>query len=127
MAYDQPVTITYSFGVHDFGAGGDSLSVKGPAGKTGRLVDIIASAVETFNAVTTEGRIEIGTAADTDAYASMGLGTLADTNSQAASESAGDIIDDGIPADTQVEVTFVAPVGGTPAGQAHVHVVIEWY
>ena len=127
MAYDHPQSQSYCFGIHDFGAGGDALSIKGPSGKTGRLIDIVVSATETFNAVTTEGAVQVGTAADPDAFASLGLGTLADTDSKSASETAGAIIAEALPADTPIEVTFVAPVGGTPAGQGYVHIHTEWY
>ena len=127
MSYSQPDRRAYAFGSHDFGAGGESLSVKGPAGKKGKLIDICVSATETFNAVTTEGFVNVGTGADPDAYASFGLGTLADTDSALASTVSGDIIDPDIPADTQVEVTFVAPTGGTPAGIGYVNLWIDWF
>ena len=126
-SYDNPQIESYSFGEHDFGAGGDSLAVNGPAKMRGRLLDIIVSATETFTNDTTEGKVQVGTAADVDAYAEMGLGTLADTNSVRASDASGDLIEQDIPADTQVEITFVAPTGGTPAGKGHVTVVIGWY
>ena len=31
-----------------------------------------------------------------------------------------------LPADTQIEVALVAPTGGTPAGQGHVHITVSW-
>ena len=129
MSYSDPDRRVYSFGIHDFGAASESLSIKGPRGKTGTLVAIHASATETFTAVTTPARIDIGTGADTDAYASFVLGTLADTDSASTDDGVTDtdaIINRSIPANTQVEVTFVAPTGGTPAGMAAVSVIIDW-
>lgn len=129
MSYSDPDRRNYGFGIHDFGAASESLSIKGPKGKAGRLIAIHASATETFNAVSTSARIDVGTAADTDAYASFVLGTLADTDSASTDDGVTDtdaIISAEIPADTQVEVTFVAPTGGTPAGMAAVNIIIDW-
>lgn len=124
MSYDNPQMFSYSYGIHDFGAAADEvLSLKGPTGKTGRLVDIQVSATEIF---TTGGDILIGTAADPNAYAELAIGTLADTDTITAQETSGAIIDETIPADTQVEVTF-NQTGGTPTGQGFVHIFIEWY
>lgn len=127
MSYSNPLTITHSYSAVDFGAGGNVTSLKGPSGKRGELREIIVSATETFNAVTTDGDVQVGTAADPNAYAELTLGTLADTDSITATATAGAIIEASLPADTQVEVTFTAPTGGTPAGIADVQIVIDWY
>ncbi len=127
MSYDNPQTISYSIGEYDFGAASQSLSVKGPSGSAGRLIDICVSATETFTSTTTEATVLIGTAGDTNAYASLGLGTTADTNAITASETSGAIIAADIPADTQVEVTLTAPTGGTPAGIGYVTITIDWF
>lgn len=126
-SYSQPIYMTYSFGSIDFGAGGDVTSLKGPSGLSGRLKEICVSATETFNAVTTDADVQLGTAADPNAYAELTLGTLADTDSITATATSGAIIEADIPADTQVEVTFTAPTGGTPAGIADVHILIAWF
>lgn len=129
MSYSNPDRRDYAFGAIDFGAGGDVVSITGPKGKKGTLVCIHIAATETFNAVTTQANIQVGTAADPDAYALMNLGTLADTDSASSDDGTTDtnaIIDQNIPADTQVEVTFTAPTGGTPAGIGHVTVTIDW-
>ena len=52
--YDDPDRITFNLGEIDFGAGGEVTSIRGPAGKQGKLVDIVVSATETFNEVTTD-------------------------------------------------------------------------
>ena len=125
MSYSNPNRMSYSFGPIDFGAGGDVVSIQGPSGKAGRLIEIMVAATETFNAVTTQADVQVGTAADPDANALFQLGTLADTDSVSAYGTSS-IIDADIAADTQVEVTFTAPTGGTPAGIAHVTIVIDW-
>lgn len=127
MSYENPQMQSYSFGAHDFGAGGDSFSIRGPAGKKGRLVHVSVSATETFTDTTTPGYVRIGTAADNDAYAELNLGTTADTDCVSEATDTDAIIDEAIPADSQVEVTLVAPTGGTPAGIGHVHIGVEWY
>jgi hypothetical protein len=110
---------------HDFGAGGESLSYKLPASKAARLKDIVLSATETFTDDTTTGKVQVGTAADPDAYAELDCLTTADTDSIRASDQSGAIIDPAIPAGTQVEITLVAPTGGTPAGMAKVTFIFD--
>lgn len=127
MSYSNPDRRTYSFGVHDFGGGSESLSIRGPKGKAGRLRDIMVCAVETFADGT--GDVQVGTSGNADAYAKFVIGTLADTNSAAGSDGTTDIdwlIDAEIPADTQVEVTFTQPAAGAQTGMATVHITIDW-
>ncbi len=124
MSYSQEQYITINLGLQDIAAAGESMSFKLPEGKQGRLVDVIVSCVETFNAVTTEAFVDVGTAADTDAYAHCGMGETADTDTYLASENAGDIISAAIPAGTQVVVTTVQNVGGTQTGIGHVNIVV---
>jgi len=129
MSYSNPDRRFYVFPTVDFGAGSTSHSFQGPKGKAGRLVCIHLSASETFTNTTTEANIMVGTAADTDAYALMNLGTTAATDSVASDDGVTDtdaIISASIPADTQVEVTCTAPTGGTPAGIGTVTVIVDW-
>jgi len=129
MSYSNPDRRFYVFPNVDYGAGDSSHSFQGPKGKTGRLIDIHLSATETFNSVTTDGYTEIGTASDTNAYASFVQGDLAATDSVCGTDGVTDtdwLIDPVIPADTQVEVTCKAPTGGTPAGIATVTVIVDW-
>jgi hypothetical protein len=126
--YDNPLTITYNLGLHDFGAGGDALAIKAPNGFTrGQIRDIGVAVTETFNAVTTPAYVRLGTAADPDAYAELNMGTAADTNYYNTQDDTDAIIDATVPSATQIEVALVAPTGGTPAGIGHVHVTIDWY
>jgi len=129
MAYSNPDRRSYVFPAVDFGAGNTSHSFQGPKGKAGRLVAIHLSASETFTNTTTQGQILVGTGADTDAYALMNLGTTAATDSVSSDDGVTDtdaILSADIPADTQVEVTCVAPTGGTPAGIGTVTVLVDW-
>jgi hypothetical protein len=124
MGYSSAQYATYSFGLQDFADAPEVFSFKLPSGKQGTLVDVCISCVESFNATTTEARLDIGTATDPDAYARCGLGTTADTDTYLASENTGDIISSGIPAGTQVEVTMVANTGGTPTGKGLINIVV---
>lgn len=127
MSYDKGEMITYNLGLHDFGAGGDALAIKGPVGKTGRLVDIGVAVTETFNQVTTPGYVRLGTGADPDAYAELNMAAAADTDYYNTQDDTDAIITETLPADTQIEVALVAPTGGTPAGIGHVHISVLWY
>ena len=128
MSYSIPNRRTYVFPAVDYGAGDSSHSFRGPKGKAGTLVDIHLHATETFNSVTTDGYTAVGTAADTDAYALFVQGDLAATDSICATGMSDPdwLIDANLPADTQIEVTCVAPTGGTPAGIATVEITVDW-
>ena len=117
MSYDNPRRLMYSFGEHDFGAGSESLSIKGPVGLKGTLKSIQCNATETFTATTTAGFVRVGTAADNDAYGELNLATTADTDTVSEADDTNAVLAEAIPEDTQVEITLVAPTGGTPAGK----------
>jgi hypothetical protein len=127
MSYDNPIAISFAFPTHDFGAGAGAVSFKGPPGKTGRLIDIAVHVTETFNQVTTPGYVRVGTGANPDAYAELNMGAAANTDTWNTQDDPDAIIDSGLPADTQIEVAFVAPTGGTPAGIGNVTIATEWY
>ena len=123
MSYSIPNRLSYTFGEEDIADAARALSVRGPVGKDGRLVAVSISATETFTATTLAGHLLIGTAADTDAYADITIGTLAATDSLFSGYLDRNIT---IPKDTQIEITPVAPTGGTPAGKAYFTITIDW-
>jgi hypothetical protein len=130
MGYANPiVTINYNWPEHDFGNGDGALSFQGPSGLVGKMKDIIVHCTETFNAVTTPGKVQVGTSADPDAYALANLGTLADTDTFVASTDDTDwlLTQDFLAADTQIEVVPTAPTGGTPAGKGTVTIIVDWF
>lgn len=125
--YDQPQTITIPLGSVNFGSNGAS-SFKLPKGKRGRLVDVGVICTTLFTAVTTGAFVKLGTTSDDDAYASLGsLGALAATDTFNTVNDSDAIINADLPADTQIEVVFTAPTGGTPAGVGQVYVVVDCY
>lgn len=131
MSYDNPTPVTYTWSAHDFGAAGATNEVRGPAGMRGVVRDILLTDVtETFTSTTTSGRVQVGTVADPDAYASLDCLTTAaaaTASAGAATETATNFVGSTIiDADSLVQVKFVSPTGGTPAGIATVIVIIDW-
>jgi hypothetical protein len=135
MSYSQPDRQVYNLGHHDFGAGGDSLAIAVPSGKRfARVANIHVAATETFTDTTTSGKIYLGTGSDTDKFVIFDLGTLADTDAMDLADDTDAVltgyteyIDTTVENITQIEVTFVAPTGGTPAGMGHVTVTLDWF
>ena len=131
MAYDTPVRVSYSFPLHDFGAGAGAHAIKPPPGKTaGNVVDIqLFNIEETFTQTTTPGYVRLGTSGDADKYAELNCGAAAATNAYNMDDGGtwGDDLDLTADSISQVEVVFVSPTGGTPAGIACVLVVVDWF
>jgi hypothetical protein len=126
MSYDNPSTVTFSFGAHDFGAGDGAKSFKLPKGYRGRLIDVgITNITEAFTNTTTAGFVRVGTDADADKYAQLNAGTTGIGDTVNTVDDTDAIIDPDLPADTQIEVALVAPTGGTPAGIGEAYVVVE--
>lgn len=127
--YATPLVLDQGWrGVFDFGSGGKTYAFQGPSGKKGRIIDLMASAVETFTNTTTGAIIKLGTIAADDAYGTFDLGTLADNDCFVASvDSPTGFVTQELPADTLVKVTFVAPTGGTPAGMGLVSIPVAWF
>jgi hypothetical protein len=126
MSYSDPRPYCIS-AYHDFGAGGEAMTFRGPKGKQGTIKEINVDAFETFTNTTLEGFIRLGSAASGYEYVNMGLGILADGANAQLTAVAADLVLEALPADTDVHITLVAPTGGTPAGKAHYHIMIEWY
>jgi hypothetical protein len=137
-SYDNPLTLSYSLGLHDYGAGGEATAIPVPGWATRcRIESISLLATETFTATTTEAFVRIGTAADADKFAELGASTLADTNGLAKEYS--DFVDNGYGGPgvvdcsssgeniSQLEVVLVAPTGGTPAGIAYTDIAVSWW
>ena len=130
--YDNPLTISYPFGSHDFGAGGAAHAIRPPKGKRrGNIRDIILTPItETFTQTTTPGFVRVGTSGDPDKFAELNCGAAAATDSYNLSNTPAEkprVIDMDVENISQVEVVFVAPTGGIPAGIAGVAIVIDWF
>jgi len=131
MSYSDPREYCYQDAVEtDFGAGtGVAWSFKGPTGYQGSLKDIGLHVTETFADDQTTGKVLIGTTADPNYYGQLEItdGTvLTDTfNNQ---DDTNCVIIEALPADTQIEVTYVQCVdSGSAAGKGNAYVEVEWY
>ena len=128
MSYENPIVIRHQFASHDFGAGAGAEAIKGIAGLKGRSIDCGLSEIsEVFNGVTTTGKLNVGIAAAGAEYIAMDLAAAAVSDVFNTQDDTDAIVLADIPADTQVEVTFVAPTGGTPTGIGRPYVDIAWY
>jgi len=132
--YDNPLTITYSFGLFDFGGAGDITAIPVPFGKTRcKIEEIYVLAAEIF---TTGGKVEVGTAADPNRYAQLLCLTLADTNGLGFTNPTAEqfdighggkgVVDITTEAITQLEVVLTI-TGGTPTGQGFAGIVVSWW
>ncbi len=128
MSYSNPKLEGHYQWNHDFGAGSGVQRVQGPKGSRGFLKAISVEVTETFTNDTTPAYVRVGTNADNDAHAEMDMGVAAiDTVYNDSNDDTDAIINGELPADTLLEVNFVAPTGGTPAGIGNVSVWIDWF
>ena len=132
MSYTNPITVMYKTPVvHDLGDGAvvTAWSFKGPPGKKGKLIDIGFHVTETFAVDNTPAKIQVGTAADPDAYGVLNIpDATAITDYYNSISDTDAIIDQNLPADTQIEVLpVVGTDAGTEAGMGWETVTVEWY
>lgn len=140
-SYDQsgPLTISYSFGLHDFAAGNLANAIQRPKGIShARIDELHVGVTEVFNAVTTPAFLRVGTATDADKFAELNMGTAAATDGYGTNDdpdaikTAGEFIDLDRDGDSgalldQLEVTTLQNTGGTPTGIGWVTIVVSWY
>jgi len=131
MSYSDPREYTYQDSlVTDFGAGtGTAWSFKGPSGKKGSLKNIGVHATELFECDQVAGAVKIGTASDDDYYGKLNIAeATAATDTFNIQDDSDCVIIEALPADTQIEVTYLQCVdAGTAAGMGNAYVEVEWY
>jgi len=131
MSYSNPLDYCYEdVAVTDFGAGtGTAWSFKGPSGKQGSLTNIGLYITETFAGDQTTGKVLIGTTADPNYYGQLEIAdTSAATNVYNDQDDSNCVLIEALPADTQIEVTYVQCVdSGTAAGKGNAYVEVSWY
>ena len=130
MGSNAPISSTYSFSSHDFGAGTGTESFRAPKNYTrGRLIDVgVNNITEAYACDTTEGAVRVGTSGDADAYAELNIADGTATGDQFNTQDDADAIIDADLDDTQIEVTYVQCVdSGTAAGIATPFVKVLWY
>lgn len=128
--YDNPDTYCYNFAAMDFGAaaGVTEHRIAGPAGKKGKLREIGVILSEIAAWTTTDGLVNVGTAADIDAFGLLSITTATAINTVFNTKDDTDaIIDADIPANTAVLVTLTEGTGGSLTGIGNPYVVIDWF
>jgi len=138
-SYDNPLTVSYGFGLVDYGAGDSAFAIQRPKGATmARIDEIHVSVTETFNGVTTNAFTQVGTAGDPNKFADMDMAAAAATDGYGTNDDpdaileAGQFIDLDRDGDAgasldQLEVAFIAPTGGVPAGIGYPTIVVSWW
>lgn len=131
--YDHKIeyTVTYSWGVLDMGAGNITKRIPCPKGKRPHIRGVSGHVTETFTETTTPGIIEIGTAADPDAYFDVPDMGVTAANATLDSSDTDTIFAKALlnplgEKDTDVLLTLTSPTGGTPAGMIELFVPITW-
>jgi hypothetical protein len=147
--YNDPITEEYFIPSAAFGATLDTTRIVGPKGRKGYVRDIMVDVTASMVGTTSVPEIAVGASSGTAEYARFRLGTTAVAGYAAtavfrASVVGGNTLVDGtpvfedytghvkmatapIPADTQVFISRVAGVGGTPAGTGTTRVIIDWF
>ena len=115
MPYDKVKLVEISLPLFDFGGGAaETYSFRLPTGMSAKLVKIGVGVTEVFATDTTLGSVEIGTAADADAYAKLEIpDTSADNDFIDETDDTDAIISKDIDADTLIKVTLT---NGTDSG-----------
>ena len=129
-SYDNPIHGVYNFAEMDFGAaaGATTHTIAGPAGMKGRLIDIAVGTSEVFETVTTLAHVQVGTAADLDAYGKLNIPTGAADNTVVNKLDDTDaIIEPDIPAGTAVHITLTEGTGAALTGKGYPTVYIDWF
>lgn len=119
-AYDSYNTMTICLPEFDFGGGAaETMSFRVPAAMTAELIKIGVMVTETFADDTTTASVQLGTAADADAYAKLAIpdGT-ADNDCFDETDDTDAIISANIAASALVRVTLTNGTdSGTVAGK----------
>jgi hypothetical protein len=129
MSYSQPQQITYTTGAITTTAGAATLPIRGPKGKQGRVVDIIARCTTTHVLGSTPTKLDVGVSGTTNAYATYLPPALTAPAASALTDLPGASVltTTVIPENTQVILTTTANAGGAPAGVITYDVVINWF
>jgi len=130
MSYSMPIPLVYTNStVVDFGDSPTAWSFKGPSGKQGMLKNIGIHVTEVFSGDQVTGKVLVGTTADPNYYGQLEIadGTAA-TDTYNDQDDSDCVIIEALPADTQLEVTFVGVNdAGTDTGQGFVYFETFWY
>lgn len=129
MSYSQPNRITYTTGAITTTAAAATLPIRGPKGKQGRLVDVIARCTTTHVLGTTPTKLQVGVAGTLEKYAAFLPAAMTAPTAATLTDLPGASVMTTavIAADEQVILTTVANATGSPAGVITYDVVIAWF
>lgn len=119
--YDQPIISTYTAEAAALDTSGEILNVSGPDGYVGRVIDVSVNV--TTGVTVAASSLEVGSAADADAYATLSVPvTAADgvVNGATILTSDDNVIPDG-------GAVVVTCGGEATAGDGTVTLYIAWY
>ena len=134
MSYDKPNRMRFTH-FFDFGAAADeTISIKLPKGKTGRLHNYgVYGVIEVMNGDSVTPKIAIGTTSDADAYGDeLDINAVADNDAKSVrSENYENstnfnalMIERDLPKDTEIYMTLTGATG-SPTGQGTAFVDID--
>ena len=118
MSYSNPTSCTYRFPAATLSSAAIVGRIVGPAGMTGRLVDV--ASVVTTGVTVAAVTVDVGT---TGAVASAGTATIGISSANAVDNGAVLVEEHVLAADTVVEVSAN---GECTAGAADLLVTIDW-
>jgi hypothetical protein len=141
MAYEHPNRHLYMFPAKDFTGAAAVYAVRGPKGKTGRLIDygVQNTSVAFVDGSSTHPQVQVGNASTANAYGAV-LTVLPGLNDGASVLTTAGVEEDEtgfpvrttyitlaeLPADTPIRITTVQATGGSPAGTAQPFMIIDW-
>ncbi len=113
--YDEVKNIAITLPLFDFGGGAaETYSFRLPTGYKARLVKIGVAITETFAVDSSEGSVQLGTAADANAYAQLNIAdAAADNDFFDETDDTNAIIAEDIAADVLLRVTLTNGTDGT--------------
>lgn len=131
MSYADGNRRTYVFGeaAVDFSGNNALGAIRGPKGKTGRLVYMGLSVSTTLSGTNNNATINVGNAGDADAYAAWLVGEPAADAHRSTDDSvatSNPLTGLEIAADTEVLIAIVEDTGGDGAGDGVLTVQIDW-
>jgi len=123
MAYNNPISASYTVAAATISTAATLLTIIGPKGYKGRLAGI--GGVVTTSTTDAATVIAVGSASDADKYGTLSI-PVATAGASAAYNNAtiSDIDDNIMPADTAV---LLSTGGESTAGAATITVYIDWF
>ena len=127
MSYSEPFArITHYLGLVDFTGTPPSTVIRGPAGRTGRIIDIMVTPTIAFGSDTA---VNVGDSTDPVLYATADIPATAIGEAFVATKDDDDFrgSEEILPADSLLEVSYSGPPTSPATGTGHVNIVIDWF